>query len=201
MTIGQNLVVITLLIALQQMEAWNSVITPRNFRPCCAATWSFGCLAVNKARSLLLDGHPAVEAVEKGINVVELDTGEQYYVGAGGFPNSDGMMELDAAIMDHDCRYGAVMSLPNIATPISVARTVMEKCQHNVLTGQGALKWALENQFHSENILLPHVKAEWEQWKAETNKSPSNLDESHDTVGLICIDRHGRLAAGTSTSG
>lgn len=46
----------------------------------------------------------AVDAVEAGINAVEIDEKDQYFVGAGGLPNSMGVMELDAAIMDHKSR-------------------------------------------------------------------------------------------------
>jgi N4-(beta-N-acetylglucosaminyl)-L-asparaginase len=176
---------------------WNMQV----HRPCCAATWSFGSLAVKNAKNFLQNGASAVESVEKGINAVELDVADQYYVGVGGYPNANGVMELDAAIMNHDRQYGAVMSIPNIATPISVARTIMEKCQHNILTGTGALQWALQQQFKSEDILLENVKKEWEEWKRDNEPSPTNVDESHDTIGFICFDKQGRLAAGTSTSG
>jgi isoaspartyl peptidase/L-asparaginase-like protein (Ntn-hydrolase superfamily) len=39
---------------------------------------------------------------------VELDDQDQYFVGVGGLPNAEGKMEFDAAIMDHNRRYGAV---------------------------------------------------------------------------------------------
>ena len=166
----------------------------------CAATWSFGHLAVQQARLRLQQGSSAVEAVEKGINMVELDTEDQYYVGLGGYPNINGVMELDAAIMDHEMRYGAVMAMRDIATPISVARTVMERCQHNILTGDGALAWALQQGFQAGNILTDSVKQEYLAWKQEQDAKTST-EESHDTIGMICLDEHGHLAAGTSTSG
>ena len=48
----------------------------------------------------------ALDAVEQGINRVELDDAEQYYVGVGGLPNALGVVECDAAVMDHRRRYG-----------------------------------------------------------------------------------------------
>ncbi len=171
----------------------------KSFVPTAISTWNFGKLAI-KGAQLVLDGKgTAVEAVEKGINLVELDVTDQYFVGRGGYPNADGVMELDAAIMDHDVRYGAVMSLPDIAQPISVARRIMEECQHNILTGQGALKYSLEQGFSRENILTGQVQREWLEWK--TTQSVLKPEDAHDTVGLICMDDQGRLAAGTSTSG
>lgn len=46
-------------------------------------------------------------------------------------------MQLDAAIMNHQSQYGAVMCLENIKAPISVARKILEKCPHNILIGEG----------------------------------------------------------------
>lgn len=91
--------------------------------PVLCSTWSFGALAVRAGSTCLEKGGSALDAVEKSINCIELDTSAQYYVGYGGLPNADGVMELDAAIMDgRKSRYGAVMALQGIRTPISVAR-------------------------------------------------------------------------------
>lgn len=178
----------------------------REFRsPCIAATWDFGRLGIEISIPLLRNGASAVDAVEAAIRTVELDNQDQYYVGVGGYPNAEGKMELDAAIMDGDCRYGAVMSLPGISTPISVARTVMEKCPHNILTGDGALAWAKSMGFEETNILTDNVQQEWEQWRSSQRRSAeedsNNVDDQHDTIGVICLDKYGRLSAGTSTSG
>eukprot|EP01036_Dinobryon_divergens_P049013 gene49013-65711_t len=81
------------------------------------------------------------------ISAVENFDEEFTFVGKGGLPNAIGELELDAAIMNHNRRYGAVMCLKDIVNPISVARSVMEKCVHNILSGDGALSWALANGF------------------------------------------------------
>lgn len=180
--------------------------------PCAVATWNFGKIALKKCAEILVNENGlAIDAVEQGIREVELDTRDQYYVGVGGLPNSDGIMELDAAIMDHRLRYGAVLALQGILTPISVARTVMEKCIHNVLAGNGAFKWALSNGFqYDEGVLTESSQQEWLEWKAHelqnsndksTNKDDSNHPNGHDTIGVICLDSHGHLCVGTSTSG
>jgi N4-(beta-N-acetylglucosaminyl)-L-asparaginase len=168
--------------------------------PCLAATWGFGSIAINAAVPSLIGGRVATDVVEQGIRAVELDNQDQYCVSVGGYPNSRGVMELDAAIMDEKRRYGAVMALQDIANPISVAKTVMEKSPHNVLVGEGAKFWAMENGFISENILTVEMKKEWEAW-LKSKDIVEEKEDSHDTVGFICLDQHGNLAAGTSTSG
>lgn len=70
----------------------------------------FGAIALDKCKEVLssdLYGEnetSATDGVEMGIRAVELDQNDQYYVGVGGLPNSNGIMELDAAIMDHKSR-------------------------------------------------------------------------------------------------
>jgi isoaspartyl peptidase/L-asparaginase-like protein (Ntn-hydrolase superfamily) len=72
--------------------------------PCAVATWGFGRISIDACSELLINGSSAVDAVEAGINAVETDDQDQYFVGIGGLPNSDGDMELDAAIMDHNSK-------------------------------------------------------------------------------------------------
>jgi isoaspartyl peptidase/L-asparaginase-like protein (Ntn-hydrolase superfamily) len=45
---------------------------------------------------LLIDGMDSIECVEKGVNAVELDNRDQYFVGVGGLPNADGALKEDA---------------------------------------------------------------------------------------------------------
>ena len=67
--------------------------------PISVGTWQFSDSAASTAGRMMEQGASALDAVEAGINVVELDTSEQFYVGYGGLPNADGTMEMDAAIM------------------------------------------------------------------------------------------------------
>ncbi len=69
------------------------------YNPTVVATWRFGKLAVQAAACVLKSGG-AVDAVEAGVTAVEIDNQGQYFVGFGGLPNANGIMELDAAIMD-----------------------------------------------------------------------------------------------------
>ena len=89
--------------------------------------------------------------------------------------------------MDGSNRYGAVMSIENIKNPISVARSVMDNCVHNILCGEGATRWAVGQGFQLEpDVLTDESKLEWEAWK-EGLQAPPGACEHHDTIGLICI--------------
>lgn len=81
-------------------------------QPTAVATWRFGKIAVDAAAAVLQDGGTALDATEAGVTAVEMDTQDQYYVGKGGLPNSDGVMEFDAAVMEGTTvSYGAVLAV------------------------------------------------------------------------------------------
>jgi len=163
-------------------------------RPVAIATWGFGAAAVQAAGPVLSAGGAALDAVEQGINAVELDPSVDS-VGFGGLPNAEGVVELDAAIMDGATqRAGSVAALRGIKRPISVARKVMEETAHVMLVGEGALSFALAHGFPREELLTADSRRRWEEWKAGPR-------ESHDTVGLVALDARGDLAVGCSTSG
>jgi len=124
-------------------------------------------------------------------------------VGLGGTPNAEGVVELDAAIMDgarH--RAGAVCNLHMFKNAISVARLVLEKTTHTTLAGEGAFRFALKMGFEPETLMTPQSLERWRQWKADPNhKTFWVKPESHDTVGMVGNDGKGRVVAGCSTSG
>jgi N4-(beta-N-acetylglucosaminyl)-L-asparaginase len=158
------------------------------------ATWAFSKKAVEKASQVLADNN-VLDAIEEGIKVCELDESINT-VGYGGLPNADGIVQLDAGIMDgKTLSVGCVASLEGIRTPISVARKILEKSKHNFLCGKGALDFAIKNCFKIEETLSTEAKKEYEKWKK--NKTPIH---THDTIGMICL-KNGNMAIGCSTSG
>jgi N4-(beta-N-acetylglucosaminyl)-L-asparaginase len=103
--------------------------------------------------------------------------------------------------MDHLGNAGSVTFLEGIMHPISVARAVMEKTPHVMLSGAGALKFALDQGFKKQNLLTPGSKKAWEEWKKESKYKPIINIENHDTIGLLGIGKAGEIAGACSTSG
>ncbi len=166
--------------------------------PAVISTWSFGKRANAAAWAILEKGGSSLDAVEKGINVAELDP-ENTSVGYGGLPNEDGETTLDAMIMDgHRHAAGAVGCLKRIKTPISVARKVLDKTAHTFLVGDDATKFAVKMGFKEENLSTEKSKKAWETWKADPKRTTF---WTHDTIGMVAIDRVGVISAGCSTSG
>ena len=158
------------------------------------------------AWKVLGNGGHSLDAVEAGVRVPEADPGV-ITVGKGGIPDASGKVTLDACIMDEKGRAGSVSYLRKIVHPVSVARLVMEKTPHVMLSGKGALKFALENGFEKEKLLTKARKKEWKQWKKE-NKGFSNkinienvTEDNHDTIGMLALDQQGRISGACTTSG
>ncbi|MBO6576174.1 MAG: N(4)-(beta-N-acetylglucosaminyl)-L-asparaginase [Rhodothermales bacterium] len=169
--------------------------------PVAIATWNHGQDANAAAWPMLMDGASALDAVEAGVRVPEADP-TVTTVGYGGAPDRDGNVTLDACIMDHDGRCGSVAFLQEIKHPISVARQVMERTPHVMLVGAGAQEFAVANGFERENLLTPESEVAWREWQAEQGpeRPPINV-ENHDTIGMLTLDRQGRLAGACTTSG
>lgn len=174
--------------------------------PVVISTWNHGLPANEAAWKILDHGGWSLDAVEAGVRVPEADP-EVITVGLGGIPDADGKVTLDACIMDENGRAGSVSFLEHIVHPVSVARLVMEKTPHVMLSGKGALQFALKNGFKKENLLTPAMKAKWKKWKKEKktfdNKIniENQLQENHDTIGMLAIDKDGRISGACTTSG
>jgi N4-(beta-N-acetylglucosaminyl)-L-asparaginase len=160
------------------------------------ATWEFGKVCVQAAVAALEKGGTALDAVEQAAWVAEED-GSNASVGYGGNPNSDGVVQVDAAIMwgaDHGA--GSVAALEGVLHPVSVARRVMEQSSHVMLVGEGARKFAVAQGFEQVELLTPEARERWKKWKKEQGAT-----ENHDTIGVVALDGDGNLAASCSTSG
>jgi len=118
-----------------------------------------------------------LDAIIAGVNIEELDPEDQF-VGLGGLPNEEGVVELDASCMHGPTkRAGAVGAIQDIATPSNVAKAVMDYTDHVMLVGPGAKKFALQMGFKEQNLLTEKSRQDWLHWKACLNPDDNWLDE------------------------
>ncbi|HYM09245.1 MAG TPA: N(4)-(beta-N-acetylglucosaminyl)-L-asparaginase [Bryobacterales bacterium] len=128
-----------------------------------SATGGMRCCA--RAFEILKSGGDTLDAVVAGVNLVELDP-EITSVGYGGLPNEDGVVELDACVMHGPTRRaGSVASIQGIKTPSKVAQRVMERTDHIMLAGRGALEFAKREGFPEEHLLTEKARLAWLVWK------------------------------------
>ena len=164
--------------------------------PIVISTWPFGMPANEAAWKVLSAGGAALDAVEAGIAQCEDDPSVDS-VGYGGLPDASGNVTLDASIMDHRGRYGAVACMYHVKNAIKVARMVMERTPHLLLVGEAATRFALASGLPQVNLLTPQAGSRFDQWRREHASAP----EGHDTIGMLAIDANGFMAGGCSTSG
>jgi N4-(beta-N-acetylglucosaminyl)-L-asparaginase len=177
------------------------------------STWDFGIAANHAAWAILAGGGHSLDAVEAGARVPEADI-RNHSVGLGGYPDRDGHVTLDASIMDAEANCGGVACLEDIEHPVSVARRVMEKTPHVLLVGDGARQFALEQGFKRRNLLTPAAETAWKEWLKTSKYQPAINSEvgtygkgvpidkdNHDTIGILALDAHGKLAGACTTSG
>ncbi len=170
-------------------------------KPIFIATWPFGLAACERSRSELSSSGSLLNAVERGINLTELDETVDS-VGVGGLPNAEGVVQLDASFMDgvHQ-RAGSVAGIEGYPNPISVARRVMESTKHVMLVGQDAAKFAKQQKFVQRDLLTAKSRERWAAWKAAQASGSNAADKSHDTIALLGLGADGHLCGGCSTSG
>lgn len=140
-----------------------------------------GLKAVEKAFSILSSGGDPVEAVVSGVNLVEDDPND-VTVGYGGIPNEEGVVQLDASIMDgRTMKAGAVGALEAIKNPSRVARLVMERTNRVFLVGPGALRFAKAHGFKEEELLTERSRKIWLYWKERLSRSDDWIEAASET--------------------
>jgi N4-(beta-N-acetylglucosaminyl)-L-asparaginase len=188
-----------------------------------------GLPAATLAHRLVSQGAAPLDAVVEGCRLIE-DDPRDVSVGYGGLPNADGVVELDAAVMDAAThRLGAVAAMRDIRHAAAVAREVLLRCDHDLLVGDGATRFALEHGFTRSELLSPEAAEAFAQWKRAGAAPPDPADEllsdedrwlhvedgsvardiprghrlpyTHGTMHVSVLTRGGDLACGTTTSG
>lgn len=176
--------------------------------------------------AVLRDGGGALDAVEAALRVCE-DNESDHYVGTGGLPNAEGVVELDASVMVGSTRaFGAVGAVRGFAHPVSIARAVLEHLpQHCLLVGEGAERFADERGFARSELLTEEARrlyvealgaddsvegedeeaTEGDRAYRESARALMRRLAPHDgpwgTTNVLALDASGELCVGVSTSG
>src|SRR4029453_10056076 len=157
--------------------------------------------ALDAGERILASGGSSLDAVEAAARVLEDDP--VFHAGRGSVLNYEGGIDLDAAIMDGATRKaGAVAGLKTVRCSISLARAVMEKSSHGVLSFEGGGGFAREHGFElvdpawfvtaERHAQLAKVLAAGGQFDADVN---------YGTIGAVAVDSANNVAPATSTGG
>jgi beta-aspartyl-peptidase (threonine type) len=166
--------------------------------------------ALRAGWEILQYGGSSLDATEAAVRVFEDDP--LFNAGKGSVFSAAGTNEMDAAIMDGKrLRAGAVADVRHIKNPISLARLVMEKSPHVLMSGPGAEDFAKQHGVELVDAKYFFTQERWEalQKAKVAEKAGGNGDKKffltdqdlHGTVGAVALDRDGNLAAATSTGG
>ncbi|HMQ08303.1 MAG TPA: N(4)-(beta-N-acetylglucosaminyl)-L-asparaginase [Saprospiraceae bacterium] len=169
-------------------------------KPIVLSTWSSGLAANEAAWQILVNEGIALDAVETGVKVIEADP-SNLTVGIGALPDREGIITLDACIMDGNGNAGSVLYLEDFRHPVSIARKIMEETPHVILAGSGAHQFAVEQGFIPEDLHTEVSRSRYENWKLNSKYEPKVNVERHDTIGMIAMDHQGNLSGACTTSG
>lgn len=179
--------------------------------------------AVKAAVERMLAGDAPVDAAVAGVSINEADP-DEIGVGYGGIPNEEGVVQLDAAVMDGTTMAaGAVAALEGIKHPSQVAREVMRRTTRVMLVGEGAKRFAIAHGFREEELLTERARKIWLHWKNTASPvddwlpDPDALQDPdlrwfverdgrdafnpNGTVHVSAVDAAARVGCCTTTSG
>ncbi len=189
--------------------------------PCAIASGN-GLNATARAMELIGDGADPAEAIVAGVAMVERDPNDMS-VGYGGLPNERGVVQLDASVMHGPShKAGSVGALERIKTPAAVALKVLQRTDHVMLVGRGALDFAVAHGFKEEDLLTEKARQAWLRWKETLSDNDDWLHDAREwdaqkgqpvdvnnaevpftngTIHCSAVTGDGDLAGVTTTSG
>ncbi|MEX0821641.1 MAG: isoaspartyl peptidase/L-asparaginase [Rhodothermales bacterium] len=168
-----------------------------------------GLPGVQRAYEMMTtDGVDPLDAAIAGVEIQELDPEDQS-VGLGGLPNEDGVVTLDASVMDGPTRRaGSVAALEDIPTAARVAKAVMDHTDHIMLVGKGARDFAIKMGFEPQNLLTEQSRTDWLTWKSRLNENDNWLEWTDEatknttgTINICAVNAAGNVGSVTTTSG
>ena len=166
--------------------------------------------ALDAGYTILANGGTAMAAVKA--TILYLEDNILFNAGRGAVFTKKGLHELDAAIMNgKTLEAGAVAGVRNVRNPIELAERVMLHSGHVLLSGNGAIDFAIQQCIPLESDHYFFSQYRYDQWVAIRDSEFYQLDHKADTlmgkdkklgtVGAVACDMQGNIAAGTSTGG
>ncbi|MBA2657199.1 MAG: isoaspartyl peptidase/L-asparaginase [Tatlockia sp.] len=159
--------------------------------------------AAEEGYRILQKGGSALDAVELGVKILE--DNPLFNAGRGSSLNCRGEIEMDASIMNgKNLKAGCVSMVRSVKNPISLARIIMNKTKHVLLSGYGALEVAKNEGIYLETdsyFITEHQLQEFKKLNKQETFEQIIQKENYGTVGAVALDKRGNLAAGTSTGG
>jgi len=158
--------------------------------------------AAREGYRILKNGGNAITSVVESVKIME--DNPIFNTGLGSALGIDGEVEMDAAVMRDDYSFGGVMCIKNVKNPILVAKKVMEKTEHILLAGEGAVRFARKMGFKEFNPVTNERKKQLKEKKVPSlYRDINKIIEIYGggTVGAVGIDNKGMLAVATSTGG
>jgi beta-aspartyl-peptidase (threonine type) len=168
------------------------------------AQYELGLRQARDAGYVVLErGGSSVDAVE--VAVAALEDFPLFNAGRGAVFNNVGKHEMDACIMRGDTKEaGAVCGVAGVKNPVKLARAVMERSGHVLLSGQGAEEFGRAQGMEFADEAYFYTQQRYDQWQQALKEDRVQLDHSDKkfgTVGAVALDAFGNLAAATSTGG
>ena len=180
----------------------------------------------DKLSEVVLAGYKALQSGKSSLDAVELairmmEDSPLFNAGKGAVFTHDGKNELDSSIMNgKTLAAGAAAGLRHVRNPITLARAIMEKSPHVMMTGDGAEIFAKEQKIELVDEKYFFTQERWDGLQkilkeerekgrkgegekgssAKTGSSALDINR-FGTVGAVALDKDGNLAAGTSTGG
>ena len=146
-------------------------------------------------------GAASVDAVESAVRVMEDDP--TLNAGYGAVLHRDGGIELDAGIVDGRAGRWAGVANVDLTHPVSLARIVLERTPHVLMTGAGAQALGDDSGLQRLGRSTPERHDQWQRAEraGELGTGAFARPETVDTVGAVALDDDGGLAAASSTGG
>jgi beta-aspartyl-peptidase (threonine type) len=182
-------------------------ILKKNITPALEKAYKDGLqTALNTGYSILEKGGTALDAVKAA--VMNLEDNILFNAGRGSVFTNKGHHEMDASIMNgKDLRAGAVAGVHSIRNPVVLAYEVMQRTEHVMLSGDGAVEFAGEIGMPLETDEYFYSEFRYNQWEQVRDSDSTALDHNINTekkfgtVGAVACDKNGDIAAATSTGG